>query len=109
DNFVVIAPGDHNFELDGPEGSQDFGPYTLKNGIVVANDFDLKRYSSDLINTDDNTSVTMENIFFTAIEAGQMVNRVSHDVGTVSFNDIVLDVDAENLSSHFPNGEVPEG
>lgn len=38
-----------------------------------------------------------------------MVNRVSHDVGTVSFNDIVLDVDAENLSSHFPNGEVPEG
>lgn len=109
DNFVVIAPGDHNFELDGPEGSSDNGAYTLKNGIVVANDFDLKRYSSDLINTDDNTSVTMENIFFTAIEAGQMVNRVSHDVGTVSFNDIVLDVDAENLSSHFPNGEVPEG
>lgn len=109
DNFVVIAPGDHNFELDGPEGSSDNGAYTLKNGVIVANDFTLERYSSDLINTDDNTSVTMENIFFTAIAEGQKVNRVVHNVGTVSFSDIVLDVDAETLGSHFPDGEVPEG
>ncbi|HBG86090.1 MAG TPA: hypothetical protein DEG09_07910 [Marinilabiliaceae bacterium] len=109
DNFVVIAPGDHNFELDGPEGSKDFGPYTIKNGVVVANDLDLERYSSDLINTDDNTSVTMENIFFTAIEPGQMVNRVVHNVGTTTFTNIVLNVASEDLSSHIKGGVVPEG
>ncbi|MFO7922275.1 MAG: hypothetical protein R6U58_01110, partial [Bacteroidales bacterium] len=53
DNFVVIAPGDHNFELDGPEGSYAAG-YNIKNGYVIANDPDLGRNSSDLINTDDN-------------------------------------------------------
>ncbi|GAO28345.1 hypothetical protein [Geofilum rubicundum] len=112
DNFVVIAPGDHNFELDGPEGSADYGAYTIKNGVIVANFTDVEdqeRYSSDLINTDDNTSVTFDNLFFTAIEAGQMVNRVEHTVGAVSFSNIVFDVDAANLGSHFPESVVPEG
>lgn len=112
-NFVVVAPDDHNFELDGPEGSADFGPYTLKNGVIVANYTSVKdaeRYSSDLINTDDNTSVTMENIFFTAIEPGQKVNRVVHNVGKVTFTNIVFDVEAADLSSHFAEGvEIPAG
>jgi hypothetical protein len=112
DNFVVIAPGDHNFELDGPEGSADFGAYTIKNGVIVANYIsdELERYSSDLINTDDNTSVTFENLFFTAIEPGQKVNRLVHNDGETMFTDIVLNVDAEDFSSHFPEGAIiPEG
>lgn len=112
DNFVVIAPGDHNFELDGPEGSADFGAYTIKNGVIVANYIsdELERYSSDLINTDDNTSVTFENLFFTDIEPGQKVNRLVHNDGETMFTDIVLNVDAEDFSSHFPEGAIiPEG
>lgn len=112
DNFVVIAPGDHNFELDGPEGSADFGAYTIKNGVIVANFIsdELERFSSNLINTDDNTSVTFENLFFTAIEPGQVVNRLVYNDGETTFTDIVLNVDAENLSSHFPEDAIiPEG
>jgi hypothetical protein len=108
DNFVVITPGDHNFELDGPEGTRDEGGYIIKNGLVIANDPDKDRLSSDLINTDDNTSVAFENIFFTAIEAGQQINRVNHSVGTVTFTDIVLDVPAANLADYV-NGDVPSG
>ena len=112
DNFVVVAPGDHIFELDGPEGSANYGQYTLKNGVVVANDTRVEgqeRYSSDLINTDDNTSVVMDNIFFTSIESTQLVNRVEHSEGQTSFNDIVFDVDGETLGSYFPEGIIPEG
>ncbi len=107
DNFVIVTPGDHNFELDGPEGSYAAG-YTIKNGTVIANDFQNERTSSDLINTDDNTIANLENIFFTSISEGQMINRVVHTTGTVSFTGIVLDVPAEDLASHV-NGEVPEG
>ncbi len=106
DNFVVITPSDHNFELDGPEGSQDFGPYTIKNGLVIANSED--RSSSDLINTDDNTSVHFDNIFFTAIAEGQKINRVVHEVGDVEFANIIFDVNEADLASHV-NGDVPAG
>ncbi|MFU8842733.1 MAG: hypothetical protein ACNA7V_02880 [Bacteroidales bacterium] len=107
DNFVVIAPGDHNFELDGPEGSYEAG-HTIKNGYVIANDFDLERFSSDLINTDDNSIVNLENIFITGIKEGQKINRVVHNVGVVNFLGIVLDVPAEDLANYV-NGEVPAG
>lgn len=112
DNFLVVTPAGHNFELDGPEGSADYGAFTLKNGVIVTNDTsveDQERYSGDLINSDDNTSATFENIFFTAIETGQMVNRVDYAVGVASFSSIVFDVNAESLASHFPEGVVPEG
>jgi hypothetical protein len=107
DNFVVIAPGDHNFELDGPEGSFAAG-HTIKNGYVIANDFDLERFSSDLINTDDNSIVNLQNIFITGINDGQVINRVDHNVGEVNFEGIVLDVPAGDLANYV-NGEVPAG
>ncbi len=107
DNFVIIAPSDHCFELDGPEGTHAAG-HTIKNGYVIANDFELERFSSDLINTDDNSIVNLENIFFTEINAGQKINRVDHNVGVVNFTDIILDVTAENLADYV-NGEVPAG
>lgn len=108
DNFVVIAPGDHNFELDGPEGSYLAG-HTIKNGYVVANDFTLERYSSDIINTDDNSIVSLENIFFTDLREGQIVNRVQHTVGVVSFSGIVLDVPEADLANYMKDGVIPTG
>jgi hypothetical protein len=107
DNFVVIAPGDHNFELDGPEGSYEAG-HTIKNGLVVANDLVLERFSSDLINTDDNSIVNLENIFFTEIVGEQQINRVVHNAGVVNFSGIVLNVPELSLPNHV-NGDVPAG
>ncbi len=106
DNFMVITVAGHSFELDGPEGNYDNGGYSMKNGVVIANNED--RSSEDLINTDDNTSVAFDNIFITAIAEGQQINRVSHDVGVVSFDNIVLNVNEEDLASHV-NGDVPAG
>jgi hypothetical protein len=106
DNFMVITVGGHSFELDGPEGSADYGQYTFKNGMVLANNDDRK--SEDLINTDDNTSVAFDNIFFTGIEEN-MINRVEHTVGVVNFNNVVLDVPESELPNHIAGGVVPEG
>lgn len=107
DNFVIIAPGDHNFELDGPEGSMKAG-HVIKNGTVIANDPSLGRFSSDLINTDDNSIVDLKNIYFTAIEGGQKINRVVHNAGTVNFEGIQLNVPEAELPNYV-NGEVPQG
>lgn len=107
DNFVIITPGDHNFELDGPEGAFKAG-YKIINGYVIANDEENEKTSSDLINTDDNTIVDLESIFFTSIRADQKINRVNHDVGVVNFTNIFLDVTEEELASHV-NGEIPAG
>lgn len=106
DNFVVIAVDGHSFELDGPEGSYAAG-HTIKNGYVIANTEDRK--SSDLINTDDNSIVNLENIFITDITDGQIINRVEHTVGEVNFTNIVLDVDANNLPNYVKDGVVPTG
>jgi len=108
DNFVIIAPGDHNFELDGPEGSMAAG-HVIQNGTVIANDPALGRFSSDLINTDDNSIVDLKNIFITAIEEGQIINRVVHNVGTVNFVGIQLDVPEADLSKYVKDGNVPDG
>lgn len=107
DNFVIIAPADHNFELDGPEGSMKAG-HVIQNGTVIANDAALERSSSDLINTDDNSIVDLKNIYFTSIEEGQKINRVVHDVGTVNFEGIQLNVPEADLANYV-NGEVPAG
>lgn len=106
DNFVIIAPGDHNFELDGPEGSYEAG-HTIQNGIVIANDPELDRYSSDLINVDANSIVTLRNIYFTAIVEGQKINRV--DAVGVVFDNIMLDVTAANLVDYVDGDVVPTG
>jgi len=107
DNFVIIAPGDHNFELDGPEGSMEAG-HVIQNGTVIANDPSSGRFSSDLINTDDNSIVDLKNIYFTAIEEGQKINRVVHNAGTVNFEGIQLNVPEAGLANYV-NGEVPQG
>jgi hypothetical protein len=107
DNFVVIAPDDHNFELDGPEGSYKAG-HVIQNGTVIATDANLGRVSSDLINLDDNSMVQLKNIYFTKIADGQKINRVVFNTGSVSFTGIQLKVASDKLASHV-NGAVPAG
>lgn len=106
DNFVIVTPGDHCFELDGPEGSMVAG-HTIRNGSVKASSADIT--SSDLINLDDNSVVDLENIYFTDIADGQIINRVTFGVGDVSFTNIVLDVNPAELSNYVVDGNVPAG
>jgi hypothetical protein len=109
DNFVIITPAGHCFELDGPEGSLIAG-HTIKNGTVIASKIDAGLVSEDLINTDDNSVVDLENIMITGIAQGQKINRVSHSVGTVNFTNITIDVDAGSLTDLIPEGEtLPSG
>lgn len=107
DNFVVIAAAGHAFELDGPEGSFKAG-HTIKNGSIVMSDSEFGRTTKDIINTDDNSIVDLESLYFTDIVAGQMINRVDHVEGTVNFTDIKLDVADADLPDHV-NGPVPAG
>ena len=105
DNFIVIAPGGHNFELDGPEGSYE-ATHTIQNGTVVCGDDEFERTSEDLINVDENSMVSLNNIYFTNIEEGQQINRVT--AAGVSFTAIQLNVPAANLADYV-NGDVPAG
>jgi hypothetical protein len=106
DNFVVIGQntaGAHCFELDGPEGSYAAG-HIIKNGSVKASFGDRK--ATNLIDTDENSIVTLENIYITGIVAGQIINRVT--APRVVYTKIELDVPAANLAT-FVNGVVPAG
>jgi hypothetical protein len=104
-NFVIVTPQGHCFELDGPEGSAIAG-HTLRYGSIIASGSD--GVAMDLINTDDNSVVALENLYFTEVSEGQKINRVSHTVGSVSFTGILLNVDAAALPNHV-NGDVPAG
>lgn len=64
DNFIIINPFDECFELDGPEGSMQ-DSHTLINGSARADD------AQGLVDLDDNSLVTMTNIYFFTIKDGQ--------------------------------------
>jgi hypothetical protein len=100
-NFVIITPTGHCFELDGPEGSL-IAKHTIKNGEVRASG------AEDLINMDDNSRVNLENIYFTDIDPSQKINRVTFETGEVTFTNIFLDVDVLDLANHI-NGTPPSG
>jgi hypothetical protein len=102
DNFLVVSPQGHCFELDGPEGNL-LGKHTIKNGSVIAS-HDIF-YAIDLINTDENSRVSLENIYFTEILPGQKINRTFHPSGDVEFVNIFLD--AEVLQDCIV-GDIPE-
>ncbi|MEO1096319.1 MAG: hypothetical protein AAFX57_01025 [Bacteroidota bacterium] len=71
DNFIVINPGDEAFELDGPEGSYEGAGHTLTNGSVR-----ITFSASGLIDLDDNTDVTMSNIYFFDLYTGEVDQNV---------------------------------
>lgn len=103
DNFAVVGATGHAFELDGPEGSF-LGTHTIKNGSVKSTY--NGRTTAELINTDDNSRVHLENIYFTDIVDGQIINRVT--APEVYYTNIILNVTPEALASHV-NGTVPSG
>lgn len=103
DNFVVITPANHCFELDGPEGSFAAG-HTIQNGSVISTGGGVT--STDLINVDQNSIVALKNIYFKGAVDGQKINRVT--APGVTFEGIVIDVPAVDLAN-FVNGAVPAG
>lgn len=105
DNFVIITPGDHCFELDGPEGSYSAG-HTIKNGTIVAHNSD--RTSGDLINTDKNSIVNLENLFFASVKDGQVVNRTT-DNPDVNFTNIVINIPSGSIDDYIKDGSAPAG
>lgn len=68
DNFVVISAGDKCFELDGPEGAYNGTGHTLTNGTIMAES------AVGLVDFDDNSDVSMSNIYFTSLKEGQVVD-----------------------------------
>ena len=105
DNFVIITPSGNCFELDGPEGTYVAG-HVIRNGSVIASSEDVT--SQDLINTDDNSVVDLENIFITSIADGQVINRTEYTEGNVTFTNVTLDVVPANLADYV-NGTVVAG
>ena len=99
-NFVVISPAGHCFELDGPEGTFARG-HIIQNGNIIASG-DLT--SQDLINVDENSIVELKDLTFTSVVEGQKINRVT--APNVTFENI--QIDATDVTLHV-NGAVPTG
>jgi hypothetical protein len=96
DNFVVISPAGHCFELDGPEGSYENGHNISYGDIYVGT-------GQDLINVDANSIVNLSHLYFTDITStNSKINRVT--APGVTFNNIVLNVDTV---ANYVNGAVP--
>lgn len=100
ENFVIISPAGHCFELDGPEGGYAQG-HIIKNGDVIASgDLDAQ----DIINVDPNSIVELKDITFLSVLESQKINRVT--APDVTFENILID--ATDVSLHV-NGAVPTG
>lgn len=100
DNFAVIGASGHAFELDGPEGSADYGPHTIKNGFIRMSTPNIT--TQELINTDANSNVILQNLYFTNLVNGQIINRI--DAANVSFNTIYLNTTEDDLINRVPVG-----
>ncbi|PLX20187.1 MAG: hypothetical protein C0599_09560 [Salinivirgaceae bacterium] len=105
-NFAIITPAVHCFELDGPEGSYETDGHHFLNGAVYPYDEVDGLMSEDLINVDDNSDVTLENITFFGVAEGQQINRVT--AAEVEFISIQIDVPVDSLANYV-NGTVPAG
>ena len=64
DNFIVINPEDECFELDGAEGTME-ARHTIINGTIKAGD------AEGIADLDDNSTLTMNNLYFFGLKAGQ--------------------------------------
>lgn len=104
DNFVVVTPGDHAFELDGAEGAME-RTYTIKNGTIV-NGYDERTTGGDLINTDKNTMVNLENLFFKNVTT-QKINRTKDNPGT-KYTNIVINGSGV-ADDYIGDGPAPAG
>ena len=101
--FVVINPGNHCFELDGPEGSYEAGHNISHGDIYVGG-------GSDLINVDQNSIVNLSHLYFTDIQStNSKINRTT--APGVTFSNIVMNVDtvAKYINGTLPQSAVVEG
>ena len=102
-NFVLISPADHCFELDGPEGSYAAGHLIHYGDIYVGT-------GKDLINVDNNSIVDLKHLYFTDIPTtNSKINRTT--AAGVTFQNIVLNVDtvAKYINGTLPPSAVVEG
>ena len=105
DNFIVITPTGHCFELDGPEGTYSAG-HKIMNGTVVASSAD--RTAEELINTDANSIVDLSNIFFHTVADGQVINRTTGNPG-VTYTNIVINIPSGSIDDYIKDGLAPAG
>ncbi len=105
DNAIVITPADHCFELDGAEGTMERA-FTIKN-VTVVNDYGGRTTGGDLINTDKNTWVNLENIFFTNTVTDQKINRTVDNPHTV-YTNIVIN-GTGSADDYIKDGPAPSG
>jgi hypothetical protein len=71
------------------------------------------RTTEDIINVDDNSIVDLSNIYFTDIVDGQQISEDDDlpfsQVPDVTFDNILLDVDAANLGDYVNDTSIPSG
>jgi hypothetical protein len=104
-NFIIISPQGHCFELDGPEGT-DVNTHTISQGHIICTTDQFT--AMDLINTDDNSFVNLQNLYFSQVSPGQRISRVIHETGNVEYDNIYIDVNIDSLQYHV-NGDIPIG
>lgn len=100
DNFIVINAGDECFELDGPEGSFE-AEHLIKNGTVYAGGAD------GLVDLDNNSRLTMTNIYFYGLSEGQDFDQlpVESEGGFGQFSNFEATLPTDlNLTDFFKDG-----
>lgn len=109
DNAFVVGPAGSCFELDGPEGgSTNFtGNHTIKNVTVVAVRPDGTS-AGDLLNFDDNTNISMENIYYSEVKTSQKLGKDNTTSPNATFSNFTLNVAAGTASSYLPTGADPK-
>lgn len=107
-NFVLAGAGGACFELDGPESNatNPGGNHTFRNGTVIASRPDNTK-SENLLDYDGDdkgngrTNVTVENVHFTGVVAGQLINANQKANSILSLSNITVDVDAATLPNYI--------
>lgn len=114
DNFVIIAPGDEAFELDGPEGALlANNDHTIKNGTVRASAFlgdDNERAAQGLVDLDPESHTILQNIYFFDLAEGQDIDQNICAEGNCPFTNIELKVPDGTSANDFVAGDgLPAG
>jgi len=107
-NFVVVSPTGNCLELDGPEGTLQ-GTHTIELGSIKADACGrLIQLDATLNNGNQPSAVNLNYLFFTNITAtSQYIDNVN--IAGVTFNNVLLNVDAANLITYTNNNTPSNG
>lgn len=105
-NFIVYDAGDAAMELDGPEGSDlGQGNHKMMNGSVYMEN------GSELCDTDANTNVDFDGVFWFGMQAGDFNNGVvftelpTTSVAAPVFSNLQADIPSPDaITDYFLNG-----